>query len=129
MFNFDLMQHRIPEGEPDAPSRSWRPAEHEGALLLFFPVEFRPGVKTVHGEADAVFCDRIVNLDTGEVLRGAQVFGSALTVNIKGAVPDQPVMGRLGKGVANGGNKAPWVLFKFEEEDRDRADAWMKANV
>lgn len=129
MFGFDLMQHRLPEGEPDPPSRMWRPADHENALLLFFPVEFRAGVKTVHGEADAVFCDRIVNLDTGEVLKGAQVFGSALTVNIKDAIPDQPVMGRLGKGVANGGNKAPWVLFKFEEEDRDRADAWIKANV
>lgn len=125
---FDIMRHHLPEEVPQR-SSGWRPADHKGSLLLFFPKEVREGVKVADRQADAVFCDRIVNLDTGSIIQDALVFGVALTVNIKGGIPDGAVLGRLGQGVPRGGNNPPWLLLKHSDEELQKADQWIQINA
>lgn len=101
-------------------------AEHNGALLLFFPSAHRTDIPTQHGTADAVE-SKIVNLDTGQVLEDTMIFGRALVGQLKGAAPDGMVLGRLGQGQNTKGNP-PWMLFSHTEQDVARAEAWIAAN-
>lgn len=101
-------------------------AEHNGALLLFFPTDYRTDIPTQHGTADAVE-SKIVNLDTGQVLENTMVFGRALVGQLKNAAPDGMVLGRLGQGQNTKGNP-PWMLFSHTEQDVARAEAWIAAN-
>lgn len=125
---FGLMTLRLPdEEEQPAGVPAWRAAPHEGHLVLFFPAEWREGEKTRYGEADAVLCHKVVDLDTGAVEDDVLVFGSALTINIKVGIPESMVLGRLGKGVAVGGNNPPWILSKYGDEDEAKFEEWLKS--
>lgn len=112
--------------QPGVGGDKFTAAEHNGALLLFFPSAYRTDIPTQHGVADAVE-GRIVNLDSGQVLENAMVFGRALVGQLKGAVPDGMVLGRLGQGQNQKGNP-PWMLFSHTEQDVARAEAWIAAN-
>jgi hypothetical protein len=101
-------------------------AEHNGALLLFFPTQFQSQVKTAHGESDAV-ATRIVNLNTGRVIDNALIFATALVTQLKAAVPDGMVLGRLGQGQNTKGNP-PWLLQPHTEADVAYAEQWLAAN-
>lgn len=101
-------------------------AEHNGALLLFFPSVFRTGIPTTNGTTDCVDT-KIVNLNTGQVLEDARVFGSALIPQLKGAVPDGMVLGRLGQGQNTKGNP-PWILQPHTEQDVAVAEQYLAAN-
>lgn len=101
-------------------------AEHNGSLLLFFPTEFCTQIPTVNGVSDAVVT-RVVNLNTGQVLDDAMIFGSVLIPQLKGAVPDGMVLGRLGQGQNTKGNP-PWILQPHSEQDVAVAEAWLAAN-
>jgi hypothetical protein len=96
---------------------------HNGHLLLFFPSAFRSGIATVNGEADCVDT-RIVDLDTGQVLEDAKVWGKAMVPQLKGAVPDGIVLGRIAQGQNTKGNP-PWLLQPFDAQDNARAEAWI----
>jgi len=122
--NFDIMSLRLPEEDEDG---RWRTADHNGNLLAFYPSEVRRGVKTAHGEADAVFCSKIVNVDTGRVYRSALVYGAALVPNVGGGAPDNIVLGRLGQGEKRGENRA-WVLFPHNEQELQRFLDWQRAH-
>lgn len=106
------------------PEDKFNASEHLGALLLFFPTEFRSQVPTVHGVSDAVAA-RLVNLETGRVLENTLIFPTALVTQLKAAVPDGIVLGRLGQGTAKNGNSAPWLLSPFTEPELARAEAWI----
>lgn len=101
-------------------------SESLGALLLIFPTSFQGGVKTAHGEADAVYA-RIVRLEDGRVYENAMIYPQALVTQTKGAVPDGMVLGRLGQGENKKGNP-PWLLLPHTEADVAQAEAWLAAN-
>lgn len=101
-------------------------SEHNGALLLFFPTQFQQGVKTAHGESDAV-ATRVVNLNSGRVIDNALIFATALVTQLKAAVPDGMVLGRLGQGQNTKGNP-PWLLQPHTEADVAYAEQWLAAN-
>lgn len=127
-MNFDILSHRLPEETAAGGDGRWRPAEHLGGLLIFFPTELRRGVKIQDREADAVACSKIVNLDTGAVMANPLVFGSALVPNVSGGVPDGIVLGRLTQGVAKGGNNPPWILQPHDQDDLKRCLEWLEAH-
>lgn len=101
-------------------------AEHNGALLLFFPSELQLAIPTAHGTSDAVKT-RIVNLNTGRVIDNALVFATALVTQLRAAVPDGMVLGRLGQGTNTKGNP-PWLLSPHTEPEVAVAEAWLAAN-
>lgn len=102
-------------------------AEHNGALLLFFPSSYRQDIPTQHGTSDAVEA-KVVNLDTGQVLENTMIFGRALVGQLKGAANSgDEVLGRLGQGANQKGNP-PWMLFSYSEQDYAKYEAWLKAN-
>lgn len=108
------------------PEDKFTAAEHNGALLLFFPTEFRSQIPTTNGTTDAVQT-KIVNLNTGRVMNDSLVFGSALIPQLKAAVPDGMVLGVLGQGENKKGNP-PWLLFPHSEQHVQVAEAWLAAN-
>lgn len=113
--------------QPGIGGDKFEAANHNGHLLLFFPTTFRAAVKTANGEADCVDT-RIVDLDTGQVLDDAKVWGKAMVPQLKGAVPDGMVLGRLAQGQGKAGNNPPWILQPHTEQDVYRAEQWIAAN-
>lgn len=101
-------------------------AEHNGQLLLFFPTQLQQAIATAHGTADAVNT-KVVNLDTGRVLDNALIFATALVTQLKNAVPDGMVLGRLGQGQNTKGNP-PWLLSPHTDADVATAEAYLAAN-
>lgn len=108
------------------PEDKFVPADNNGALLLFFPKEYREGVKTEHGEANTVAA-KIVRLNDGRVFNDALIFSTALVTQLKGAIPDGMVLGTLGQGENKRGNP-PWLLRPHTEAEVAQADAWIAAN-
>lgn len=100
---------------------------HVGHLLLIFPTAFRADVPTRNGTADAVDA-KIVDLDTGETLNDAKVWGKAMVPQLKGEVPDGMVLGRLGQGQGKAGNNPPWILHPHTEQDVAIAERYLAAN-
>ena len=113
--------------QPGIGGDKFEAARHNGHLMLFFPSQFDQNIPTVNGTADAV-TSRIVDLDTGEVLDDAKVWGKAMVPQLKGAVPDGMVLGRLGQGQSKGGNNPPWILHPHTEQDVAVAEQWLAAN-
>lgn len=101
-------------------------AENLGALMLFFPTRFDSKVPTVHGESDAIAA-KVVRLEDGRVWENGMVFPMALVTQLKGAIPDGMVLGRVGQGDNKKGNP-PWLLQPHTAEDVVRAEAWLAAN-
>jgi hypothetical protein len=117
---YNIQQPAVPNADD-----KWTAAEHNGNLLLFFPTEVRRGIKTSNGDADAVSCARVVNLDTGRVLHNTLIFGTALVPNIGGGAPDGVVLGRLGQGEGKPGQSKPWILLPHDEVELHRAQDWL----
>lgn len=109
-----------------SPEDKFAPSENNGALLLFFPTTLQQGVKTAHGETDAVG-GRIVRLNDGHVWDNALIFATALVTQLRGAVPDGMVLGTLGQG-ENTKGKPPWLLRPHTEAEVAQAEAWLAAN-
>jgi len=118
--SYNIQQPAIPNADD-----KWTAAEHNGSLLLFFPTEVRRGIKTSNGDADAVSCSRVVNLNTGRVLHNTLIFGTALVPNIGGGAPDGIVLGRLGQGEGKPGQSKPWILLPHDENDLRLAQQWL----
>lgn len=113
--------------QPGVGGDKFEAAAHNGHLMLFFPSQFDQNIPTVNGTADAV-TTRIVDLDTNQVLDDAKVWGKAMVPQLKGAIPDGMVLGRLGQGQGKGGNNPPWILHPHTEQDVARAEQWLAAN-
>ena len=111
--------------QPGIGGDKFEPASHNGHLMLFFPTRFEENIPTRNGAADAVTA-KIVDLDSGEVLDDAKVWGKAMVPQLKGAVPDGMVLGRLGQGDGKAGNNPPWILHPHTEQDAVRA--WLDRN-
>jgi hypothetical protein len=117
---YNIQQPAIPNADD-----KWTAAEHNGNLLLFFPTEIRRGIKTSNGDADAVSCSRVVNLDTGRVLHNTLIFGAALVPNVGGGAPDGVVLGRLSQGEGKAGQSKPWILLPHDERELHIAQNWL----
>lgn len=113
--------------QPGIGGDKFEAAAHNGHLLLFFPTQLDQNIPTVNGTADAV-TTRIVDLDTGQVLDDAKVWGKAMVPQLKGAIPDGMILGRLAQGQSKGGNNPPWILQPHTEQDVYRAEQWLAAN-
>lgn len=109
------------------------PEAFDGQLLLIYPTEYHSAIPTKFDRpgkppSQAVDC-HIVGLETGKILKDARIFGAAMVPQLKGAVGGKPVLGRLGRGVAQGSNQPPWILKDFDEQEAAMARQWMAANA
>jgi hypothetical protein len=93
---------------PAAASSGPKPADLQGQLVIFKPIEYRSGIETVNGPADAISCD-IINLDTNEEHSDVLFFNIAIRNALRPLI-GQRVLGRIQQGVAKPGKTAPWII-------------------
>ena len=101
--------------------------ELKGSLLLITVNEFRPEVRTMHGDQPAVSAD-VVALDgdaEGATYADTLVFPKVLISQLKARAGGGKVLGRLGKGTAKPGQSAPWMLSEATEDDKTKARAYI----
>lgn len=108
---------------PSANTEQPKVADLAGALLIITPVEYKTGIPTVHGEAEAVEVN-IINLDTNKAHDGLLWFNVALRNALKNKI-GQKVLARIGQGTAKPGKSAPWILLDASTD----ASAIEKANA
>jgi hypothetical protein len=96
-------------------------ADLANQLLIITPVEYKTGIQTVHGEADAVEVN-IVNLDKNQEHTGILFFNVALKNALKNKI-GQKVLARIGQGTAKPGKSAPWILVDATASPADLAKA------
>jgi hypothetical protein len=108
---------------PSNNTESVKVADLNGHLLILEPTEYKTGIQTVHGEADAIEV-RIVDLDTNETHESVLFFNVALKNALKTKI-GQKVLARIGQGVAKPGKSAPWILVDATAD----AAAVAKANA
>lgn len=108
---------------PSSNTESVKVADLNGHLLILEPLEYKTGIPTVHGEADAIEV-KINDLDTGHTHESVLFFNVALKNALKSKV-GQKVLARIGQGTAKPGKSAPWILVDATGD----ADAVAKANA
>jgi len=108
---------------PSNNTESVKVADLNGHLLILEPIEFKTGIQTVHGEADAIEV-RINDLDTGFNHESVLFFNVALKNALKNKI-GQKVLARISTGTAKPGKSAPWILIDATGD----ADAVAKANA
>jgi hypothetical protein len=125
----------VPDDLFDAPGGgdlfSWE--DHYGRLLLITPHSVEHNVKTVHGERDATRADIVVLAEPGtgpvEVLRDTLVFPMVVRSRLRLNVgTGRMVLGRLGKGEADGKGNPPWTLTDPTDADKAVARAYIKGD-
>jgi hypothetical protein len=108
---------------PSSNTESVKVADLNGHLLILEAVEYKTGIPTVHGDADAIEV-RINDLDTGFNHESVLFFNVALKNALKNKI-GQKVLARIGQGSAKPGKSAPWILLDATGD----ADAVAKANA
>ena len=108
---------------PSTSTESVKVADLNGHLLIIEPIEYKTGITTVHGDADAIEV-RINDLDTNTSHESVLFFNVALKNALKTKI-GQKVLARIGQGTAKPGKSAPWILVNATED----ADAVAKANA
>ena len=108
---------------PSNNTESVKVADLNGHLLILEPLEYKTGIPTVHGEADAIEV-KINDLDTGHSHDSVLFFNVALKNALKTKI-GQKVLARIGQGTAKPGKSAPWILIDATGD----ADAVAKANA
>jgi len=108
---------------PSASTESVKVADLNGHLLIIEPIEYKTGITTVHGDADAVEV-RINDIDTATTHESVLFFNVALKNALKTKI-GQKVLAKIGQGTAKPGKSAPWILLDATGD----ADAVAKANA
>ena len=98
-------------------------ADLAGQLLIITPTEYKTGIKTIHGDAEAVEVS-LVNLDTNKSYESVLFFNVALRSALKSKI-GQKVIARIGQGTSKPGKSAPWILLDATTD----AAALAKANA
>lgn len=93
---------------PSNQSESVKVADLAGHLLIITPVEYKTGIQTIHGLAEAVEVE-VVDLDTKQNYASVLWFNVALRNALKNKI-GQKVLARIGQGAAKPGKSAPWIL-------------------
>lgn len=112
--------------QPSAPSSGIKWENLKGSLLLINPKEFRSGIATTFGTADAVEADVHVidGPGAGDDYDSTLVFPKLLSSQLKGSI-GETVCGRLGQGQAKAGQSPPWLLLEASPDDLQKAEAWI----
>lgn len=102
-------------------------ADHIGALCLFFVHDVRQAINTGYGDKEAVACDVHVleGADAGEIYSDSLIFQGALIGSLRRAAGGDPVLARIGQGVAKPGQNAPYILTEFTPQDAAKAEAYL----
>ena len=108
---------------PSNATDSVKVADLAGHLLIVTPVEYKTGIPTVHGEAEAIEVN-VVDLDSGKEHASMLWFNVALRNALKTKI-GQKVLARIGQGTAKPGKSAPWILIDATGD----AAALAKANA
>ena len=108
---------------PSTSTESVKVADLNGHLLIIEPIEYKTGITTVHGDADAIEV-RINDLDTNTSHDSVLFFNVALKNALKTKI-GQKVLAKIGQGTAKPGKSAPWILVDATGD----ADAVAKANA
>jgi hypothetical protein len=107
--------------------------ENLGRLFMVTPREVEQGVKTIHGETDALIADVVIFDEKGtehEVHTNTRIFQKVLIGSLKSSIgKPMPVLGVLGKGEKKPGKSAPWVLSAPSQAQVDLALAYYNSNV
>jgi len=108
----------------EAPSQSSigpKPADLQGHLLIVKPTEYKSGIVTSLGDAEAIQCD-VIDLDTNEEHSDVLFFNVGLRSGLKSKIGSQ-VLTRIGQGTAKAGKSAPWILIDATTDTADVAKA------
>jgi len=108
---------------------SVKPGDLQGHLLIIKPVQYKTGIMTSLGEAEAIEVD-LIDLDTNEEHLGVLFFNVALRSALKPNIGKQ-VLARIGQGVAKPGKSAPWVLINAADTSADveKATAYLAGEI
>ena len=93
---------------PSNATESVKVADLANHLLIIEPVEYKTGIPTVHGEAEAIEVN-VIDLDTNKEHSSLLWFNVALRNALKSKT-GQKVLARIGQGTAKPGKSAPWIL-------------------
>jgi hypothetical protein len=108
---------------PGNQSESVKVADLANHLLIITPIEYKTGIQTVHGIAEAVEVN-VYDLDTNTEYNSLLWFNVALRNALKTKL-NQKVLARIGQGPAKPGKSAPWILLDATSD----ATAIAKANA
>ena len=108
---------------PGNQSESVKVADLANHLLIITPTEYKTGIQTVHGIAEAVEVN-VYDLDTNTEYNSLLWFNVALRNALKTKL-SQKVLARIGQGPAKPGKSAPWILLDATSD----ATAIAKANA
>ena len=110
---------------PSNQSESVKVADLAGHLLIITPVEYKTGIQTIHGLAEAVEVE-VVDLDTKQNYSSVLWFNVALRNALKNKI-GQKVLARIGQGAAKPGKSAPWILVDATSDANavDAANAYL----
>jgi len=108
---------------PGNQSESVKVADLANHLLIITPIEYKTGIQTVHGIAEAVEVN-VYDLDTSTEYNSLLWFNVALRNALKTKL-NQKVLARIGQGPAKPGKSAPWILLDATSD----AAAIAKANA
>ena len=108
---------------PSNASETVKVADLANHLLIISPVEYKTGIPTVHGEAEAIEVN-VIDLDTNKEHSSLLWFNVALRNALKSKT-GQKVLARIGQGTAKPGKSAPWILIDATGD----AAALAKANA
>lgn len=97
-----------------------------GKLFVVEPLEVEKGVKTIHGESDAVRSNVYVLLgpDKTEEFEDTLIFPKVLQSQTRRKIGSY-VVGRLGQGEAKRGQNAPWVFEAPSDGDLSKASKFL----
>ena len=99
-----------------------------GSLVLVWVREVRENVPTPYGESDAVACDIHVldGAKGGEKFENTLLFQRALIGSLRSFAGGEPVLGRVGTGIAKPGQSAPYILNDFTDQDAAVATGYIQ---
>jgi hypothetical protein len=117
-----------PFESPATSTEGVKPAELNGHLLIIKPVEYKTGIQTSLGEAEAIAVD-LIDVTTGEEYTNVLFFNVALRNSLKPNI-GKTVLATMGQGIAKPGKSAPWILNPVTAQaDIDKATAILVAKT
>ena len=109
---------------PSTTSEGIKVADLANHLLIIEPVEYKTGIDTVHGKAEAVEVN-VVDLDNGNTKHENLLWFNVALRNALKTKIGHKVLARIGQGSAKPGKSAPWILLDATAD----ASAVAKANA
>lgn len=109
---------------PSSTSEGIKVADLANHLLIIEPVEYKTGIDTVHGKAEAVEVN-VVDLDNGNAKHENLLWFNVALRNALKTKIGHKVLARIGQGSAKPGKSAPWILVDATAD----ASAVAKANA